>query len=104
MCLNIPAVTNDLRTREGTEPADPKEWDLQTDSKQMENCSCHQQFPMGNLGKDTKGWVLEGTTDWPIKLSVYTNSSHRGTQEEAQHLQSASWRPRRANGIVLVLL
>ena len=32
--LNIQAATNDLRTEERIEPADLKEWVLQTDSEQ----------------------------------------------------------------------
>ena len=46
-----PTVPMNLGTGKKTEPADPKQWGLQTDSKQMRNHSCYQQFPACNLGK-----------------------------------------------------
>ena len=46
-----PTVPMNLGTGKKTEPADPKRWGLQTDSKQMRNHSCYQQFPACNLGK-----------------------------------------------------
>lgn len=49
-----PTIPMELGTGKKIEPADPKQWGLQTDSKQMRSCSCHQQFPTWNLGKDSK--------------------------------------------------
>lgn len=46
-----------LETGGKIKPTDPKEWGQQTASKQMGNCSCHQLFPMWNLGTEVRAGV-----------------------------------------------
>ena len=75
MCINIPAITNELETRKRTETPDPKGWELQTDSKQIENCSFHQQFPAWNLRKDAK--------ECSLNVTVHTSSS--------SHCETLDW-------------
>ena len=50
----------ELGAGERTEPADPKERELQADSRQMRNSRLNcQQFPMWNLGTQPKAEVFQ---------------------------------------------
>lgn len=72
-------------TKERTEPVTPRKG-LQSDSKQMGNCSCHQQFPTWNLGKDPKqmGNYRLNHQQFPVwKLGIESRAGvfHSKTQE-----------------------
>lgn len=72
------------------EQAGTQDWGLQTDSKQMDNGSCHQQFPTKDVGTKTKGRGLDLTANCPVggPVSTVSNSQQGLNQQTPWRLQT----------------
>ena len=98
MKLWTPAVTKKPETGEKIDSAGLKEWDCGPIPTNR-HCSCHQQFPLWNLGKDsqqvrncrlnrqqfltwnlgTESRAVNITMDWPIGRPMHTSSHSQQT-------------------------